>query len=70
MIVTDKNDRQIEICVTGSQEEPYIESAEYLDSDEEVSEDVLDYIQASYDLSFEAFEHQIMRAEDYYEGDR
>ena len=66
MVVTNKHGREIEIDrVTGSYEEPVIESCGFLQGDDEPTDADLDYIYETYfaELSEEAMQYQVGRAE-------
>jgi hypothetical protein len=73
MLVKDEKGREIEISVYEKYEDDIqIDDANYIDSDDEVSEDTLDYIYSQYaDAMYEVwYDNKIGEAEYYYEGDR
>jgi hypothetical protein len=73
MKVKDKSGRQIEISVYGRYEDDIqIDEAYYTDSEEEVSDETLDYIYSQYaDAMYEEwYDNKVGEAEYYYEGDR
>jgi hypothetical protein len=65
MLVTDQFGLELTVLVRGNHEEPEIEEIQYVDSDEEVPEEVVEYVQDRYaiELSEEAHQYQVMRAE-------
>ena len=72
-MITDKNGRELIVSVSGKyQDDIQIDSLEYRDSDEEVSEEVYDYVMDNYgDVLYELwYQDKICEAESRYEGDR
>lgn len=73
MKVKDKDGREIQISVSGRYEDDIqIDEAYYVDSEEEVLDDVIDYIQSQYadEIYQEWYENKCGEAEYLYEGDR
>lgn len=73
MIVKDKKGNEIEISIGGAYEDDIqIEEAAYFDSDDEVSDETIDYILDTYadEIYTEWYENKAGEAESYYEGDR
>ena len=71
MIVQDKNNNAIEIQVYGSySDDIQIDCAEYLELDDEVSEDTIEYIYKNYqDELYEEWYNGMISKCDYYEYD-
>ena len=72
MIVTDQNDREVEVTVGGRYSDDIeIEDAQYTDSLDIVSDETIEYIQTHYqeEMAEAWFEDQIEQS-DYFEGDR
>lgn len=73
MLVKDSSGRDVEIEIGGSySDDIQIESASYLDSDEEVIDSEIDFIMDRYadKIEEEFIQNGVMAAESYYEGDR
>jgi len=72
MILKDKNNREVEVGVYGEYDDVQIDEAVYVDTGEDASDEVVDYLMSTYgDELFEAFqERQIDRADSYYGDDR
>lgn len=73
MKVLDQDGRKLRISFSGSEvDDIQIDEAEYMDSDEEVSEETLEYVMRRYStqINDEWYQRQVMRAEAYWEGDR
>lgn len=66
MIVQDTQNRDIEITVCGDNEDDlYIDTAYYVDSDDDVPDDTLDYILDAYagEIHSQWVQNQVCRAE-------
>lgn len=73
MIVKDSAGRSVEIQVSGSDmDDIMIDSADYVDSDQEVPEEEIEYIYNAYagEIEEEFIQNAVMKSEAYYEGDR
>ena len=73
MKVLDQDGRELRISFSGSDiDDIQIDKAEYMDSDEEVSEEALEYIMRKYNtqINDEWYQRQVMKAEAYWEDDR
>ena len=73
MIVKDQSGREIEISVSGRYDDDIqIEEASYVDSDEEVSEETIEFIQDKFaDKIYEEwYENKACESEYFFEGDR
>lgn len=70
MIVRNHEGREIEVDrVSGGIEEPMIDAAYYVDTNEEVTEEDYDYVYNNYamELSEQAFQNEVGRSEYYFE---
>ena len=73
MIVKDQLDREIEISIYGLYEDDIqIDEAAYFDSEEEVSDETIEYILDTYAdaIYAEWHDNKVGEAESYYGGDR
>jgi hypothetical protein len=70
VIVKDQEGREITLLVRGNHEEPQIDEAQFVDSDDDVPDSTIEWIYSYYaeELSDEAHQYNVGRAEAIYDA--